>query len=117
MKIAHTVDGSVAAVYEFGSQPTSFKGKMVPVVEAKRPEDRAGSAWDKALVVFEDRVEIRWEERPLSADELSAIAVAEENSRIRGLMDALRAGQGTAAERLARLERVVAHLVKLEIGA
>lgn len=67
--------------------------------------------------IFDDRVELRWEEQPLSTDEQDSVATVEENARIRLIMDALRTGQGTAAERLTRLERVVGHLVKLSIDA
>lgn len=115
--IAHVVDGFVRAFYTKGSEPTSFKGKMLPVVEDKRPDEKPGSKWVKETSIFDDRVELTWEECPLSTDEQDAIATSEENARIRLLMDALRTGQGTAAERLTRLERVVGHLVKLDIDA
>lgn len=54
---------------------------------------------------------------PLSVEELDAIASAAETERIRTIMENLRSGQGTAAERLARLERVVGHICKLTLQA
>lgn len=52
---------------------------------------------------------------PLSVEELDAIESVAETARIRAIMEALRSGQGTAAERLARLERVVGHICKLTL--
>lgn len=117
MTFAHVYDGRVVATYDDGQQPRSFKGKMLPVVETERPPDKAGSTWSKWWEVFEDRVELRWMDVPLSVDEQAAVETLAETARIRAVMDALRAGQGTAAERLARLERVVGHLCKLTFQA
>ena len=117
MNLAHVIDGFVRAYYRKGSEPTSFKGKLLPVVEDEKPENKPGSKWVEVPSIFDDRVELRWEEQPLSIDEQDAIATAEENDRIRSLIGELRTGQGTAAERLIRLERVVSHLVKLSIDA
>lgn len=52
---------------------------------------------------------------PLSAEQLDELATQRETARIRELIDALRTGQGTVAERLIRLERAVAHLCKLTL--
>ena len=116
MTFAHVYDGRIVATYEDGQQPRSYKGKMLPVVEAKRPPDKAGSTWSKLWEVFEDRVEARWADVPLSTEEQEAVDNLAETSRIRSILDALRSGQGTAAERLARLERVVGHLCKLTLS-
>lgn len=117
MTFAHVYDGRIVATYRDGQQPQSYKGKMLPFVETERPPEKAGSTWSKHWEVFEDRVEVRWVDVPLSAEEQDAVETLAETSRIRTVMDALRAGQGTAAERLTRLERVVGHLCKLTFQA
>lgn len=117
MTFAHVYDGRIVATYADGQLPRSYKGKMLPVVETERPPDKAGVAWSQRYEAFEDRVEVRWMDVPLSAEEQDAVEALAETSRIRTVMDALRTGQGTAAERLARLERVVGHLCKLTFQA
>lgn len=117
MKLAHVLDGRIVAFYDESNPPQSFKGKLVPVVETDRPPEKDGFTWSNHWEVFEDRVEMRWVDVPLSAEEQDAVETLAETSRIRAVMDALRSGQGTAAERLTRLERVVGHLCKLTFQA
>lgn len=117
MTFAHVYDGRIVATYDDGQQPKSFKGRMLPVVETERPPDKPGVAWSRRYEAFEDRVEVRWVDVPLSAEEQDAVEALAETARIGTVMDALRTGQGTAAERLARLERVVGHLCKLTLKA
>ena len=47
---------------------------------------------------------------PLTADELVEAAAASELEQIRAVLDALRGGAGTVAERVQRLERVLHHV-------
>lgn len=117
MKLAHVLDGRIVAFYDESNPPQSFKGKLLPVVDTERPPEKAGSTWSKHWEVFEDRVEVRWLDVPLSAEEQATAEDIAETARIRTIMEALRSGQGTAAERLARLERVVGHLCKLTLQA
>ncbi len=117
MNLAHVVDGRVLAIYPSEQAPRSFKGSLLPVVETERPAAKDGISWVVKPTVFDDRVELAWVEMPWTAAEQEAIDNAAETSRIRAIMEALRAGQGTAAERLARLERVVGHLCKLTLQA
>lgn len=117
MTFAHVYDGRVVATYADGQQPRSYKGKLLPVIETERPPDKAGFAWSKHYEAFDDRVEVRWVDMPLSAEEQESIDNVAETDRIRTIMVALLTGQGTAAERLARLERVVGHLCKLTFKA
>lgn len=118
MRIAHVMDGAVLAIYPSDQAPNSFKGKLLPVAESERPgPPKSGQKWFVKPVVFEDKVELTWVEVPLNAEELEALDNVEETDRLRAVMEALRAGQGTAAERLARLERVVGHLCKLTFQA
>lgn len=116
MNIAHVFDGRVVAVYDESQKPRSFKGKLLPLTENKRPADKVDSRWSQRYEVFEDRVELLWSEEALTADDQTTVDNLAETSRIREIMAALRAGEGTAAERLARLERVVGHLCKLTLS-
>lgn len=117
MNLAHVVNGQIVAIYPEGRAPVSYKGKLLPVSESEQPKDKPGVAWRKHFEVFEDRVELRWLEETLSTEEQATAEDIAETARIRTIMEALRSGQGTAAERLARLERVVGHLCKLTLQA
>jgi hypothetical protein len=117
MKIAHVFDGRIIAFYDESNPPHSFKGRLLPVVEPERPSDKDGISWVVKPNVFDDRVELAWVEVPWTPEEREAVDNVAETSRIRTTLEALRAGQGTAAERLARLERVVGHLCKLTLQA
>ena len=117
MKLAHVLDGRIVAFYDESNPPQSFKGKLVPVVETERPADKPGIQWSKRYELLENRVELKWSEDVLTAEQQEFIDNLDETARIRTIMEALRAGQGTAAERLARLERVVWHICKLTIQA
>lgn len=83
MTFAHVYDGRIVATYQDGQQPQSYKGKLLPCVETKRPPEKAGSTWSKHWEVFEDRVEVRWADVPLSAEEQDAVETLAETSRIR----------------------------------
>jgi hypothetical protein len=113
MNIAHVLNGKVVAVYDESQQPLSFKGKLLPFIETPRPAGKVGSKWSQHYEVFEDRVELLWFKEVLTASEQETVDNLAETSRIREVMAALRTGEGTAAERLVRLERVVGHLCKL----
>lgn len=117
MKLAHILGGRILAIYPKDQPPRSYKGVLLPVVETERPADNPGSKWVLQGTVFDDRVELGWVAVPLSAEEQESIDNVAETVQIRTIMDALRTGQGTAAERLARLERVVWHLCKLTFQA
>jgi hypothetical protein len=117
MNLAHVMDGVVLAIYPSQKAPRSYKGELLPVVETERPAPKDGSSWAVNPVVFEDRVELAWVDVPWTAEEREAVDNVAEISRIRTIIEALRTGQGTAAERLARLERVVGHLCKLTLQA
>ncbi len=117
MKLAHVLDGRIVAFYDEATPPHSFKGKLLPIFDTERPADKTGIQWSKRYEPFEDRVEVKWIEEVLSPEQQEFIDNVAETARIRTIMEALRTGQGTAAERLARLERVVGHLCKLTLQA
>lgn len=115
MNLAHVVGGVVLAIYPSEQAPRSFKGALLPVVETERPAAREGFSWVAQHNVFDDRVELSWIEVPWTAEQQEAADNEAETAQIRTIMEALRSGQGTAAERLARLERVVGHICKLTL--
>lgn len=82
-------------------------------------ESKSAPAFDAKTHKLEERIAIdsRRVTRslvavPLSADELSEAAAISEIDQVRAVLDALRAGAGTAGERLARIERVVGHICR-----
>lgn len=117
MRTAHVLNGAILAIYASDQVPQSFKGQLLPVFETEQPPDESGSTWSVKPLVFQDRVELSWVRVTLSAEQKEAADNAEETNRIRTVLAGLRSGDGTAAERLARLERVVGHLCKLTIQA
>lgn len=115
MKNALVLDGRIMAVFEEDQVPLSYKGKLLPVVEVVEPAPKDGSKWQSVYEAFSDRVEQKWIAVALTTEEQAQLEEVVETSRLRAMMDALRAGQGTVGERLARLERVVAHLCRITL--
>lgn len=107
---AHVFDNRLIRFYADSEPlPSSYKGEMVDVIRDVEPAyDPATEKLDEAPIDLSQRpITIHWVRRKLTAEELAARADAEETRAIRLVLENMKAGEGTVAVRLARVERVL----------
>lgn len=100
------IDPAVYSKWQADRNPKAARFAPLPAKPAYNPATQKPPVFQNGA----------WAVPSKSAEELAAeadaAAATEETRQIRLIVAALKAGTGTAAERLARLERAVAHLIK-----
>lgn len=107
-------DGQFVEWRDFEVLPPHRPGSVLPQVVDSFPDYDASTHWvEEGVPVIEDKqVRKTWRVVPLSADGLTQKEIAVDLDQARQVYAALKAGNGTDAARMRRVEAVLAALLR-----